>query len=70
MPYISAWPWLQEKLLSLGAEGMSFDLAVGSTDRIGAFEFGHTISASKRTQMVRVVTPICFEITESSLCRL
>ncbi|MBS0192440.1 MAG: apolipoprotein N-acyltransferase [Phycisphaerales bacterium] len=71
MPYISAWPWLQEKLLSLGAEGMSFDLAVGSTDRIGAFEFPVTTPspASKRTQMVRVVTPICFEITESSLCR-
>ncbi|MGH7241888.1 MAG: apolipoprotein N-acyltransferase [Phycisphaerales bacterium] len=71
MPYISKWPWLQEKLLSIGASGMSFDLAVGTPDRIGAFEFPVTTPSSlaKRPEIVRVVTPICFEITESSLCR-
>lgn len=71
MPYISAWPWLQDKLLSIGAAGMSFDLATGTSDRIGAFEFPVTKPAdgNKRPQIVRVVTPICFEITESSLCR-
>ena len=26
MPYISAWPWLEEKLLAIGAAGMSFNL--------------------------------------------
>jgi apolipoprotein N-acyltransferase len=71
MPYISAWPWLQEKLLAIGASGMSFDLAMGSIDRIGAFEFSPTTPSpiAKRPQIVRIVTPICFEITESSLCR-
>lgn len=71
MPYISAWPWLQDRLLSIGASGMSFDLAMGTPDRIGAFEFAPTIPSpiAKRPEIVRVVTPICFEITESSLCR-
>lgn len=71
MPYISAWPWLQEKLLAIGASGMSFDLAMGTTDRIGAFEFAPTTPSplAKRPEVVRIVTPICFEITESSLCR-
>lgn len=71
MPYISSWPWLQEKLLSIGASGMSFDLNRGSTDRIGAFQFAPTVPspAAKKPEIVRVVTPICFEITESSLCR-
>lgn len=71
MPYISAWPWLQEKLLSIAASGMSFDLATGSVDRIGAFEFPPTTPSppAKRPEIVRIVTPICFEITESSLCR-
>lgn len=71
MPYISAWPWLQDKLLSIGASGMSFDLAMGTPDRIGAFEFAPTTPSpiAKRPEVVRVVTPICFEITESSLCR-
>lgn len=71
MPYISSWPWLQEKLLSIGASGMSFDLDRGSIDRIGAFQFSPTTPSpmSKRTEVVRVVTPICFEITESGLCR-
>ncbi|MBX3389222.1 MAG: apolipoprotein N-acyltransferase [Phycisphaeraceae bacterium] len=71
MPYISSWPWLQKSLLSIGASGMSFDLDRGSTDRIGGFEFSPTTPSpdSKRPEVVRVVTPICFEITESSLCR-
>lgn len=71
MPYISAWPWLQDKLLSIGASGMSFDLAMGTPDRIGAFEFAPTTPSplAKRPEVVRVVTPICFEITESGLCR-
>lgn len=71
MPYISYWPWLQDKLLALGASGMSFDLAMGSPDRIGAFEFAPTVPSvgATRPEIVRIVTPICFEITESSLCR-
>ena len=50
---------------------MSFDLDRGSIDRIGAFQFSPTTPSpmSKRTEVVRVVTPICFEITESGLCR-
>jgi apolipoprotein N-acyltransferase len=30
MPYISEWDWLEKQLLSLGAQGMSFDLKPGT----------------------------------------
>lgn len=61
MPYISAWPWLERKLLDFGARGMSFDLEAGKNPvvlpvRVGAGE-------------VRVVTPICFEVTTAWVCR-
>lgn len=60
MPYIRAWPWLQDKLLDLGARGMQFTLSAGT--RRTVFEIpGQTT--------IRVVTPICFESTESALCR-
>lgn len=31
MPYISEWDWLEKQLLSLGAQGMSFDLKPGTS---------------------------------------
>ncbi len=58
MPYISAWPWLEKKLLSYGAKGMTFDLAAG--ERPVRFEVGDG---------VRVATPICFEATMPGVCR-
>ena len=58
MPYISAWPWLEQQLLKLGAHGMRFDLDAGK----GPVRFA--VSPG-----VRVVTPICFEATMPSICR-
>ncbi|MFO0873218.1 MAG: hypothetical protein U0575_04515 [Phycisphaerales bacterium] len=81
MPYISAWPWLQERLLALGANGMTFDLDVG--DRIvrlhasvpGADDGApddHRARAGERAAPPRrftIATPICFEDTVAWLCR-
>ncbi len=61
MPYISQWDWLERQLLSLGAPGMAFDLNKGT--RLTVFDI------PSAADPVRVVTPICFEVTESNLCR-
>jgi len=61
MPYISAWPWLEERLLSIGASGMSFDLVAG--DRPVRLE------VPSGDGSVRLATPICFEITVSGVVR-
>jgi len=61
MPFISRWPWLQDKLLSFGANGMQFDLAAG-TDLTA-------IPVPVQGKTVRVVTPICFEVTVADHCR-
>ncbi len=62
MPYISAWPWLEGKLLDFAARGMKLDLSAGH---------GLTVfhAASRNGGDVGIVTPICFEATESGLCR-
>lgn len=62
MPGIRYWPWLQQKLLSLGAHGMSFDLGFGTT----AAPLAIPITTD---QPLRVATPICFEATNGVLCR-
>ncbi len=62
MPYISAWPWLQDQLLALGAHGMAFDLARGR--RLSVFSVPHAGHPD-----VRLVTPICFEVTVAPHCR-
>ncbi|MEM9373880.1 MAG: apolipoprotein N-acyltransferase [Planctomycetota bacterium] len=62
MPYISAWPWLEDRLLSIGAAGMSFALAPGrswKTLPLGRARGGDVVLA----------TPICFEATTPSVCR-
>lgn len=61
MPYISEWPWLQQKLLDVGARGMTFDLTPGDGPRV--FE----VSSAKGT--VVLGTPICFEATKPAVCR-
>jgi apolipoprotein N-acyltransferase len=61
MPYISNWDWLERALLSVGAQGMTFDL-----DRGGEpvrFEVPWQGGA------VRVAVPICFEDAMSWVCR-
>jgi apolipoprotein N-acyltransferase len=58
MPYISAWPWLEQRLLALGAAGMRFDLdAAGEIRRI------------RLNDSITLATPICFEDTVAPLCR-
>jgi apolipoprotein N-acyltransferase len=61
MPYISAWPWLERRLMAIGARGMSFELSRGRS----AVRF----EIPSASGPVRVATPICFEATETSQCR-
>jgi apolipoprotein N-acyltransferase len=63
MPYIRYWPWLQQQMLNFGAHGMKFNLSEGT--RYTVFN----VSAASIKQDVRIVTPICFEITIASTCR-
>lgn len=64
MPYISAWPWLEKNLLDLAARGMRLDLSAGRS--LTVFELP---MRSSKSRTARAVTPICFEVTEASLCR-
>ncbi len=61
MPYISAWPWLESKLMAMGAGGMRFDLDANPDSTL--FEVPWTGGT------VRLATPICFEITMARVCR-
>ena len=61
MPYISAWPWLEQKLLDLGARGMSFDLSAGEQPVPLNFQ-------SLQADSIRIGTPICFEDTVPQAC--
>lgn len=58
IPYASHWPWLRDKLTDLAAGGMKIDLASGT--RRTVFNAGPGL---------RTVTPICFESTDTALCR-
>lgn len=61
MPIISNWDWLEEQLLALGAEGMTFDLDTAKEPR----NFTVPVRAADgSTAHVDVGVPICFEITE------
>lgn len=64
MPYISAWPWLESRLLDIGvgASGMAFDLSAGHQPTI--FDVS---TAGGGT--ARIATPICFEATMPGVCR-
>lgn len=62
MPYISAWEWLEDRLLSIGAEGMSFALEPGRSWKTLALETSYGRSAE-------LATPICFEATIPAVCR-
>jgi apolipoprotein N-acyltransferase len=61
MPYIASIPGLQQKLLDFGARGMRFDLSEGTRQTVFTF---NTAGGS-----VRVVTPICFEVTVAPYVR-
>jgi apolipoprotein N-acyltransferase len=58
MPYISAWPWLEAKLLALGAAGMEFDL-----------DAAPDIVRLRLHDTITLATPICFEDTVAPVCR-
>lgn len=60
MPVISNWDWLEQQMLDLGAEGMSFDLDA-ATDPT-RFEIRSSLRAED-APLIRIATPICFEIT-------
>ncbi|MEE2719475.1 MAG: apolipoprotein N-acyltransferase [Planctomycetota bacterium] len=62
MPYVEHWPWLEERLLSFGAGGMSFNLLRG--DEVGPLHLHRRDGTS-----LGIATPICFEDTVASLCR-
>ncbi len=66
MPYISAWPWLESRLLDFGARGMQFDLEPGAGPV--RFDVPWTRSDGESTH-VGVATPICFEDTVPAVCR-
>jgi apolipoprotein N-acyltransferase len=57
MPYVRLWPWLQDRMLQFGANGMKFDLDFGRQMTV------FNVPAASLGRHVRVVTPICFEIT-------
>ena len=61
MPYISAWPWLEQRLLALGAEGMRFNLDRNPHIKLLGLEWNG--------QTLHLATPICFEDTVAWLCR-
>ncbi len=61
MPYISAWSWLENKLLGLGAKGMAFVLSPGRDPQV--------LSIPTADGPVVVATPICFEATLPAVCR-
>lgn len=75
IPYAHYWPWLEQKMLSLGAKGMAFDLSSGKqakrlTVRTTGGDDSHNENGqSKKAMTVRVGTPICFESSVASVCR-
>lgn len=80
IPYLWRWPTLQQRVLSLGAQGMSFDLAMGrrleplsvplqrGSSGVGGGGATSTLSES-RPRVLRCATPICFEVTKAQHCR-
>jgi apolipoprotein N-acyltransferase len=62
MPYISAWPWLEQKLLALGADGMTFELSAGT--RVDPL-----VVPLRDGREIRVATPVCFEATMAEVVR-
>lgn len=64
IPIAHRWPGMQQRLLNLGARGMSFDLDAGRD-----FTRLAVSSAGREHGEVLVGTPICFESTMSYVCR-
>lgn len=62
MPYISAFPWLEARLMDLGARGMRFVLTPGQHPT-------QLVLERDNAEPVRIAAPICFEATDGSVCR-
>ena len=62
LPWIDAWPWLREQLLSLGARGLRLQLDAGP--RMDPIEI-----SLEDGSVLPLATPICFEATVPSLTR-
>lgn len=62
LPLVSRWEWLEQKLLAIGAGGMSFDLDAGR--RPVWFDLPLAGDGS-----IRVGTPICFEVAYAGVSR-
>ena len=74
MPYISAWPWLEARLLDIGARGMAFDLDAAPVIRRLVLEWTPLPGASgpkadEPRASLTIATPICFEDTVARVCR-
>lgn len=66
IPYVWRWPSLQNKILAMGAAGMSFDLGYGAGPRVLELP----VQRDPGGQLtVRLATPICFEVTKPLSCR-
>ncbi len=61
MPYISAWPWLERRLLAIGAGGLDF--------RLDANPATTRLEVPWRNGTVVLATPICFENAMGRVCR-
>lgn len=62
MPYISNWEWLEQRLLSIGAQGMTFALGAGTS-------LEPLTVPVRDGREVRIATPICFEATMGDVVR-
>lgn len=67
IPYVWRLPALQQKLLSIGAGGMSFDLVPGEQPTV--LPVSTRAGGDTPAGTVMVATPICFEVTRAGLCR-
>lgn len=65
MPYISNWPWLEQRLLALGAGGMEFNL--DANPQVQLLELHR--EPADGSPAWRLGVPICFEDTVAWLCR-
>jgi len=63
MPVISRYPWLEERLLALGASGMEFNL--DAAEEVVRFELPLAHDGGRMS----MATPICFEDTVPWVCR-
>lgn len=74
MPWIRAWPWLEQRLMAVGASGLQFDLQAGKAPVAITIETHQGLQDSRNTvdtpgRTLRLVTPICFEDAVPSVVR-